>query len=270
MSNATTAPLPLTLKEVLHIYLLCFEAAADALPQEPVAYAVPCSHPSVPVKIWQVWTCKDVVEKGPPKYFNLLPQQPARLHEALARKDLCEFFCWLLEREISEKVAERFGGSALWLMSKPKINFLLASRGGRNQLNIPLHSVLLLQTAGGQDMVMDGTLRQYLWAPSTWLQTMEEWEDRRVDKSDGCQSFGFAPSYYKEDMEADTLEVDMGFWMVVRERMNRLFEDLDWEELEALEAGKRVEKVKQMARDKFLGTWEEACDIYQSHSEENR
>ena len=102
-TTATTSP-TLSLEEVLHIYLLCFEAAADARPLEPVAYAVPCWHPDFPVRIWQVWTCKDLEEKGPPKHFDLLSWQPARLNEALARKDMCEFFCWLLEKEVSKKV----------------------------------------------------------------------------------------------------------------------------------------------------------------------
>jgi len=267
-TTTTTTPQPLSLEEVLHIYLLCFEAAADALPQDPVAYAVPCSHPDVPVRIWQIWTCKDL-ERGPPKHFDLLRWQPARLHEALARKDMCEFFCWLLEQEVSDKVGELFGGTTLWLISRPKINFLLASRGAKNQLNIPFHSVLLVQTADGQEMVMDGTLRQYLWAPSTWLQTMAQWEDKRIDKSHEGQSYGFAPSAYKEDMESGALEADMGFWVVIRKRMTELFEELDWEELKDLEAGERVECVKRMAQHKFAGSWEEACDLYQKSQEGN-
>ncbi|EDU45569.1 hypothetical protein PtrSN002B_000724 [Pyrenophora tritici-repentis] len=270
MSNNTTALTPLSLEEVLHIYLLCFETAADTIPEEPVAYTVPYRHLSVPVPIWQLWTRKVVKDKGPPKNCKRIPKLPVRLQEALARKDLCGYFCWLLEREVNEKIAERFGGSALWVLFKPKINFLLAFRDCRNQPNIPLHSVLLIETPGKETMIMDGTLRQYLWAPSTWLQTMGEWEDRRVDKSNGGRGFQRNPSYCKKDVEQSARKNDKGYWKVVRERMTKLLKDMNWDELESLETGKRIELVREMAREKFAGVWEDACDPHQRHSNEHR
>jgi len=118
-------------------------------------------------------------------------------------------------------------------------------------------------------MIMDGTLRQYLWAPSTWLQTMAQWEGKRIDKSHEGQSYGFAPYAYKKDMESGALGADMGFWVVNRKRMTELFEELDWEELKGLGVGERIECVKRMTQDKFAGTWEEAYGLYQKSQEGN-
>ncbi|RMZ73365.1 hypothetical protein GMOD_00007871 [Pyrenophora seminiperda CCB06] len=185
MANTKTATSsPLSLREILHIYLLCFDAAADAIPLEPVAYTVPCRHPGISVPIWQVWTCKDLTED---------------------------------RREI----------------------------------------------------VMDGTLRQYLWAKSTWLQSKENWEAKRVDKTHGGRGYEIASQDYKEVDEQLLSRVDMGFWLIARQRMKSLFEELDWQELEGLEAGERIERVKQIAQDKFAGAWEEACDLHKQAYEED-
>lgn len=147
---------------------------------------------------------------------------------------MCNFFCWLLEEEVSNKVGELFGGSAKWLMFRPKISFLLASCGAPNQHLIAWHCVLWVQTGDGQEMIMDGTLRQYLWAKSTWLQTREEWEAKRVDES---QNFGWVTDTIRNSMGKGDLSSAMGFWVVVHKRMTRLFEEIDWEELKRLEAG---------------------------------
>ena len=77
--------------------------------------------------MWQVWCIEDL--RRPPRFPLRLPFQPPLLAEALARKDLCEWFCWLLEEAVGNKVGELFGAKVRWLWVWPKISFVLACRG---------------------------------------------------------------------------------------------------------------------------------------------
>jgi hypothetical protein len=256
-ATATTIAPPLSLEEVLHVYLLCFDAAADAFPQAPAAYALPYHHPSVPVKIWKIWSTEDLKTK-PPKHLDRFTFLPPGLNDALARKDMCDWFCLLLEEEVSKKMGELFYGRARWLMYWPKIDFLLAWRGGMNQLTVPMHSVLLIETGDGREMIMDGTLRQYLWESSTWLETWEECSARRVDRQDKREDWMFPQEEIKYGAGHAAARVAGGFWAAAFWRLTHLFKDLDWEELRSLRTVERIEHVKRMAGERFAHLHEEA------------
>ena len=56
---------------------------------------------------------------------------------------------------------------------------------------------------------------------------------------------------------------ELGYWEVVRQRMARLFRELDWEELRGLGADARIAHVKSWAEERFATTRDEAfCRRY--------
>ncbi|KAF1843248.1 uncharacterized protein K460DRAFT_407614 [Cucurbitaria berberidis CBS 394.84] len=258
MDNSAPSP-PLSLEEVLEIYLLCFEAAVAALPPFSLAYAMSCQYDDVDVPVWMLWDTDDLDD--PPADPFSLSFPPEYVVDGLMKKDMCDWFCFLLESEVDRKLRELFGARVRWLQCCPRIPFLLATRSGEHQLEIPTHSVLLVTRCDGRMAVMDGTLQQFGWPRETWLQSWNDFLTTRVNtREQPC--YLFASDEDRESARELATETDGGFWEVAQERMTELFGELDWEELKNLGTVERVERVKRQAEDKFAGANEEACERY--------
>ncbi|CAO2652712.1 Nn.00g021230.m01.CDS01 [Neocucurbitaria sp. VM-36] len=256
----TTTPAPqLSLQEVLQIYLLCFDAAVEALPPFALAYAVPCTYANVEVPVWLLWSAYDLDD--PPADPFSLSFPPEYVVDGMLKKDMCDWFCWLLEVEVDKKLRELFGAAATWVQCRPRIPFLLANRFGENQLVIPVHSLLFITTQDGKEMVMDGTLQQYGWASDSWLQSWSDFFEARLDTR--TEPFcGLASEETKESTEESAEVADGGYWAVAKERMTDLFREIDWEELRSLGVVERLERVKKQADEKFAGANDDACERY--------
>ncbi|KAL1800027.1 hypothetical protein ACET3X_000369 [Alternaria dauci] len=250
-ATPTTNASSLSLKEVLHVLLVCFHAAADAFPRSFPVYALEFRHPSFPVPIWKYWLMEDL-EFSPPDVedFSRCTFLPPWLNDVLTRLNMCDWFCLVMETEVNRLVGKLFGGGAQWLMYWPKIDRLLTWYGGANQPIVPIHSVLLVETGDGRQMIMDGTLRQYLWEASTWLQTRQEWSAKRLAWSSG---WSYPLQESKDSVESAAAEMARGYWAFAFEQLKKLFKELDWEELKGLEPIKRLEHVKEMAEEKLTG-----------------
>lgn len=106
----TTTPTPqLTVEQVLQVYLLCFDAAVAALPPLPLAYAVSCEFPEVDVPVWVLWDVQDLHD--PPADPLSIPFPPEYVIDGLVRKDMCDWFCFLLEDEVNKKLQGEFATS---------------------------------------------------------------------------------------------------------------------------------------------------------------
>jgi hypothetical protein len=256
-TEATTAAPSLSLEEVLHVLLVCFDAAVDAFPQAAAAYALLFRDPSFPVAIWK-FCSKEDLENNPPGDLDRFTFLPPGLNDALTRINMCDWFCLLLEWEVDEKIGELLQGRAQWLTYWPKIDFVLSASGGTHQPIVPLHSVLFTKTGDGREMIMDGTLRQFLRQSSTWLQTWEEWSAMCVDKQDKRVDWWFLSRDTRDSPETAAAHVAGGFWCFTFSRLTILFKDLDWEELRSLGAEKRIEHAKRMVGERFVDLREEA------------
>lgn len=99
----TTTPAPqLTLEEVLQVYLVCFDAAVAALPPFPLAYAMACRFPEVDIPVWVLWDVRDLHD--PPADPLSIPFPPEYVVDAMVKKDMCDWFCFLLEDEVDKKL----------------------------------------------------------------------------------------------------------------------------------------------------------------------
>ena len=127
---------------------------------------------------------------------------------------------------------------------------------------IPPHSVLLVTERDGKQSIMDGTLVQYGWPRSTWLQSLSDFAATRVDKREEPY-WGLASAEDKESTREMMAQVDGGYWEVVNDRMTKLFAELDWDELRRLGTAERVELVKKQAGEAFAGASEETWERYE-------
>ncbi|KAI4955094.1 hypothetical protein J4E91_000950 [Alternaria rosae] len=260
VTSTTTAP-PLSLVEVLHIYLRCFDAAADAAPRASAAYAQAYDAKSVPFKVWQVWSTEDL-KTDPPTELENFSFLPPGLNEALARQNMCDWFCMVLEEEVDKKVGELFRGRAECLRCWPRVNFLTTWRSLRHKaVVVPMHSVLRITTEDGERVVMDGTLKQFRWAPSTWLQIWAEWCAKRLDTTKGDSGWHFVSSEEKQLVAEFSVDAAGGFWATIYWRLKELFEELDWMELRRRERDERTEYVNGLARAKFANLLKKAFDF---------
>lgn len=100
-TNTTLLPAQLALKDVLQIYLLCFDAAVAALQPYPLAYAIRRHYAGIEVPVWELWSTDD---DDPPEELLSLPSPPEEVVSGLMRKDMCDWFCFLLEEEVDKKV----------------------------------------------------------------------------------------------------------------------------------------------------------------------
>jgi len=259
VNSTTTAP-PLSLEEVLHVYLRCFDAAADAAPRASAAYARAYKTNSVPFKVWQVWSTEDL-KTDPPKKLERFCFLPPGLNEALARQNMCDWFCMVLE-EVDKKVGELFRGRAEWLRCWPRVNFMTSWRSLKHKpVAVPMHSVLRVTTEDGQRVVMDGTLGQFRWAQSTWLQTWAQWCAKRLDTTKGDHGWHFVSSEAKQEVCEYSMDVAEGYWATIFWRLRELFQELDWMELRRRERDERIEYVEELARAKFADLLVKAFDV---------
>lgn len=248
---STTNATRLSLEEVLQVLLVCFHAAADTAPKAIPAYALEFHDPSVPVPIWKIWSIEDLKFTPPdPEDLGRCSFLPPWLNDALSRFNMCDWFSLVLEAEVNRLVRELFNGRAQWLTYWPKIDRILTWRSNPNQPMVLMHSVLYVETGDGRQMIMDGTLRQYLWESSTWLQTCQEWYVGRVDWRRGW----FFPSQKIRCLaEYEAARAAGGYWAFAFATLTQLFGDLDWEELRGLGPVERLERVKRMAEGKLAG-----------------
>ncbi|KAH6872560.1 hypothetical protein BKA58DRAFT_438667 [Alternaria rosae] len=225
VTSTTTAP-PLSLEEVLHVYLRCFDAAADAAPRASAAYAQAYDAKSVPFKL---------------ETFSFLP---LGLNEALARQNMCDWFCMVLEEGVDKKVGELFHGRAEWLRYWPRVNFLTTWRSLRHKaVVVPMHSVLRVTTEDDERVVMD------------------EWCVKRLDTTKGDNGWHFVSSEEKHVVVEFSVDVAEGFRATIYWTLKELFEELDWMELRRRERDERTKYVNGLARAKFADLLEKAFDF---------
>ncbi|KAH7382420.1 hypothetical protein DE146DRAFT_681474 [Phaeosphaeria sp. MPI-PUGE-AT-0046c] len=224
----------LTLKEVLEVPLVCFEAAADTISLFPLAYAIP--FPSAGTPFYKIWFTKDL--NTPPsssELSSLSSFPPESMPAALARWNMCEAFICHLENEADQLVGRQFGANVEWMQFPP----------------IPLHAVLKITEKNGKAYIMDGTVEQFGWPHETWLLDMEDFCETRLGGS-----IWHADSRLKGNTR-ERINCD-GFWTAAHKRMEELFAELDYSDLFALPREERVQKVRAQAKAKFSGAWKEA------------
>jgi len=132
----------------------------------------------------------------------------------------------------------------------PVLDCLVANFAGGNQLCVPIHSVLLIETQDDETLIFDGTVEQFGWAKDTWLQSVEDFVDTRLNQH-ASPSWGFASGNVREIIWDEIQGDEQRFWVAVRARMDELFAELDWDDLREMGDEKRVEKVAAQAKAKF-------------------
>lgn len=153
-------------------------------------------------------------------------------------------------------VAAFFDATATWFQCHPSVNILLT----RSPLppRVPLHSVLLVTPRNaelGERYIMDGTGEQFGWPRETWLLCEECFWATRSDKKKFHRT---VDDEYRSEVEDKGSMRYKGFREVARERMTELFAELKWDELKTMGNDERIHRVKQQAKDKFAGTYDEA------------
>ena len=81
-----------------------------------------------------------------------------------------------------------------------------------HEYRMPMHSVLAIDR-DGDALIMDGTLRQYLWTPSTWLLPPDLWEPKRLDRNRG--QHGWVSQEFKLKAETASKTYEWGLWAVL-------------------------------------------------------
>jgi hypothetical protein len=255
-ANSSSQPVaPLTLEETLEIPLLCFEAAADARPPFPFAYAIPVSKPpegTEGVPSYLIWSVNDLDEPPSSSELSSYLFPPASLPAALARALTCDSFALLLEKEV-DRLVNNFGAMAEWVMISPQPALATYSCHARSHLRAFSHSILVITLCDGTQWVMDGTGEQFGWPRSSWLLNFHQFSWTRVQ-----WFMGLASDWHKQQVQDSFRNRNHGYWAVVQERMEELLHDLDWENLKALPREERVKAVKEQAEAKFAGAWDEA------------
>jgi hypothetical protein len=253
-SSSSTPACPLSIREVLEVLLLCFEAAADGLPPCPFAYAksIPAAATPTGISSFVIWMI-DHLKQDPPSAteLSLLTFPPESLPTALARFNMCDFFAILLVHEAKKRMQEYFGARVEWTLVAPVPAVGLFPWNEQNFVPCT-HSVLVITEANGAVMVMDETSEQFHWSRSTWLLSQAEFAARMT----GWQ---IAHVTRVRPVELAMEQRDNGYWAVVQERMEALFGGLDWSVLFTLPTEDRVALVTAKAEATFAGGWSEAC-----------
>ena len=229
--------------------MLCFEAAADALPAFPLAYALAVAPEATPTKIPSlvIWQVNDLKTK-PPSYdeLDLLTFPPQSLPAALARWNMCDFFALLLVDEVRKKMKEFFGAEVDWWQIRPKPALGLFTY--KEEKFVPrYHSVLVITEATDAVSVMDGTPEQFHWDHSTWFLHGDDFKPRMAGIV-GVNSKG-----HLGQCEEYLKLRPTSHWSVARDRMKGLFGQLDWSCLFLLSSEVRVASVKAQAQLAFAG-----------------
>ncbi|KAH9883168.1 hypothetical protein J1614_000024, partial [Plenodomus biglobosus] len=241
MASSSTSSTSMMIEQVLNVYLGCFNAAADAAPPLLFSYTQQLQYPEVELPAWRIWTVDDL--NNPPEDLHNISFAPEWMPEALKKKDLCDHFALLFEAEVDRKLQD-FGASAQCIQYFPAVEFILATFGP-HQLSMPLHSTLLINKQDGNAIVFDGSLEQFGWHKETLLQPEQ---DFLATREPAC---GFATQKSRTKTRVAIQNGDKGIWEHLRIRMDELFRELDWDELDKMDDEKRNEAVKRQAEDKF-------------------
>jgi hypothetical protein len=251
-SSSTQPAAQLTIEELLEVPLLCFEAAADTLPQL-LAYAKPLPKRASPngVPSYVVWRNNDL-KTNPPSPAELASTgfPPESLPAAVARMNLCDTFAMLLEKEVSWLMKD-VGGRAEWLVLQPRPDFALYTCWEGTPFVPRSHSVLQITLKDGTKMIMDGTLEQFGWPRSTWLLSFA---DFRLERMGGWSEP--VRETARRMIQRSFKTKDHGLWAEMQARMEELFGELNWDKIKSLPRGERVKTVKEQAEAKFAGVWE--------------
>ncbi|EAT78999.2 hypothetical protein HBI56_165050 [Parastagonospora nodorum] len=249
--SPSAAARPTNIKDALEVLLLCFEAAADALPPFPLAYAMAVAPEATPTNIPSlvIWQIEDLKTK-PPSYsdFGSLCASfpPQSLPAALARWNMCDYFAILLIDEVRKKMDEYFGAEVDWwqIVPRPELGLFTCNE----EKFLPRgHSVLVITEANGVVSVMDGTPEQFHWDRSTWLLLGNDFQARIGG------IWGINSEAHMRQCEDSLGLFPKGHWSVARKRMNVLFGELDWSLLFLLSSEDRTASVKAQAQLAFAG-----------------
>jgi hypothetical protein len=242
------------LKEVLEVLLECFETVASEIDFFSLAYAIPLPASAIPlpasaIPCYQIWFTQDL--DTPPssnELSSLSSFPPESLPAALVRWNMCEAFAYLLENEADRLVSHLFGATVEWTVTEPRPALVMFRAGSKAE--IPLHSFLKITEKNGQAWIMDGTVEQFGWPHETWFLEFKEFCTTRLGGN-----IWRADSSLKSRVKG---WFGGGFWAVARERMEELFDELEYGDLFALPREERVQQVKAQAKAKFAGAWQEA------------
>ncbi|CAA9961881.1 hypothetical protein PTMSG1_05258 [Pyrenophora teres f. maculata] len=245
--SATLPHPPLDLRKVLLVHLLVFQEAVFALQIDDFdVIGFDYYTYDYPVYIFQSRSVPGPVDMG--RFDN------DKVYRAVVMKFHCDNFCVVMERFIQNNIRRLL--SIATSVTRIVFKATPAFRAIRQPIiHEDMHSCLLV-TENNKEMILDGTIDQYgLEWRTHWLLTKEaamashmgdldprdddEWEEIRKSLSD--------PYFYH------------GYWGGVADRrIEELFETLDWESLRGLSEAEIESSIRAIARNKFVGAYEEA------------
>lgn len=118
----------------------------------------------------------------------------------------------------------------------------------------PIHSVLEIKTASGEELIFDGTPEQFGWSETAWTQDKGEIEAYYVE-GQTCM-WGF-PEDEKERLKEIVLDSDLRPWGTLYRQMDELLAELDWNTLKDLGDDEVCSSVRNQPRRKFA-----ACESW--------
>ncbi|KAF2125200.1 hypothetical protein P153DRAFT_360789 [Dothidotthia symphoricarpi CBS 119687] len=235
------APPPLTIEEVLMIFLLIFEVAVYSLP----THAVSGIHISADMKLIKIWYDHDAPRDV--NNIHAFPPGLAHLAPVLAKKDLCDTFCALMGPYVQPILQELFGATVRVIQFIPRPALQIIQN--EHDLQPRAHTVLEVTMNDGRVLFMDGTSEQFGWdRDSTWLRPMSDVVAYHMHTAEG---FNYLTEAELEEDHALVLVADQGYWVFAAEKMEEAIGELDWEVLREMVRNEREEYVKALATAKF-------------------
>lgn len=117
----------------------------------------------------------------------------------------------------------------------------------------PMHSVLEIIAANGEELIVDGTPEQFGWDSQARINTKEEIRECFVQRVEGQAEFRYRDEgekkYIKEFVVAG--KRDGGLWRELCSRMTELLEELDWDSFRGVSNIEMREQIMDQARRKF-------------------
>ncbi|KAF1923052.1 uncharacterized protein M421DRAFT_9959 [Didymella exigua CBS 183.55] len=191
---------------VLLVFLLCFEAAINALPFSPpirsttgqVPGSLLTSTPSH-IKVWE-FKRNHLASLKSSHELEALPASYRRVYAALRKQNICDHFCFFLEASLRVKLAELDLGTVRWMRFKPHplafyAEIMLNQGNPSSHLKDlkeepqPMHSVLEMKTNLGEELIFDGTPEQFGWSDLAWTQDKKDVEVYYVEGQTGMVEF---------------------------------------------------------------------------------
>ena len=127
MSTSSTTPTTpmtsMTLREVLSLFLVCFEVGIASRPLSPLACARRRDDLLPGVTVWQLWTDKDM--DNPPEDLSSLPPPPDFLYKAYVKWNCCDYFCVFLETEVNRKLKGKRLGTNIHIRHSPYLQAIV-------------------------------------------------------------------------------------------------------------------------------------------------